>query len=85
MKIIKSSYYQCKSTFLQVCLIVGILSVVGYIHQFAQNQFNTVKNQTLCSTTKKINPTYIDKLECSSLAILDFSRVAKQKISKIVR
>ena len=82
---VKAQYYKAKSLFFQVCLIVGVFTVAKYTYNMAQDKLNTVENKLACNTTKQISPSYIDKLECSAIAALDFSKKVTNEFEKAVK
>lgn len=85
MKAIKSSVFQIKGFFYQACLFVGVITVLNYGHNFAQDNLNTFENQAKCASTKKFNPSYLDKFECSGLALLDLTKSVQETLGKAVR
>ena len=85
MKKLKSIWFQSKALFTQVCLVIGFLTVLGYGYDTLQSSYNTSSKQLACSTTKKINPSYRDKAECSVVALLKGAKKATNAIKEAVR
>jgi hypothetical protein len=80
MKSIKSTVYKFKKLFMQICLVVGVLTVIKHSYLLAQKRFNTSENHILCSI--QVNPSYSDKLKCTTVSLLSVSNNIQKQINQ---
>lgn len=63
--------YKLKTFSIKFFLLVGIVFSTNFAYNYAQENYNTISNRTECSTIKKYNPSYGDKLGCDAINLLN--------------